>query len=158
MPSVPEVPPRHCEAHHPSKIPLRSGPRVSTFETTRPTAHYFSPAATAGGRPQALIVAHAELERVTAEYYRPFRVGLKEPEFMTSDMRFIGSEVQAQRSFVRAVIAPDVLYGTVQGVDALLENWRYLSLGFKGAVAVMNAVLDWPAGFLPDKKSPSVKT
>ncbi|KAG6618563.1 uncharacterized protein IUM83_01323 [Phytophthora cinnamomi] len=39
---------------------------------------------------------------------------------------------QVQEGFVRTAVAPDVHYGTVQGVEALLENWRYLSLGFKG--------------------------
>ncbi|KAJ8546818.1 hypothetical protein ON010_g11416 [Phytophthora cinnamomi] len=65
---------------------------------------------------------------VAAEYFRLFRFGLQE----ISSMSDRGSEVQIQRSFVHAAIDPDMLYSSMRGVDALLENWQYMSLCYKG--------------------------
>ncbi|KAG7394318.1 hypothetical protein PHYBOEH_005363 [Phytophthora boehmeriae] len=66
---------------------------------------------------------------VAAEYFRLFRHGVRAP---APGMVALGTPcppaASAQRTFLLTTMASDVAYGTVCGIEALLENWRLMTL------------------------------
>ncbi|KAE8986612.1 hypothetical protein PR003_g24949 [Phytophthora rubi] len=67
------------------------------------------------------------LWNVVVEYFRLFRYGLREPLVARQSQ-----EVQpcAQLDFLRATMAPDVLFNAGRGVESIMRNWKYFTLWF----------------------------
>ncbi|KAK1935467.1 bZIP transcription factor 1 [Phytophthora citrophthora] len=72
----------------------------------------------------AAVPSEKTLWNVAVEYFRVFQYG-----FRASDLTNNKSSVQLD--FLRASMAPDVLYNAGRGVEAILKNWTYFSLWFK---------------------------
>uniref|UniRef100_H3GMT3 Uncharacterized protein n=1 Tax=Phytophthora ramorum TaxID=164328 RepID=H3GMT3_PHYRM len=58
---------------------------------------------------------------VAAEYFRVFRYGVKAPGWDAQ------VPVETQRSFLQSTMVPGVASDTGYGVDALIENWGFVT-------------------------------
>ncbi|KAG1690143.1 hypothetical protein DVH05_028351 [Phytophthora capsici] len=68
------------------------------------------------------------LWKVVVEYFRLFRHGLA------------GSAHSEQFKFLRASMAPTVLFNAGRGVDSIMRNWKYFSLWFQDAQVELNGL------------------
>uniref|UniRef100_H3GHJ5 BZIP domain-containing protein n=1 Tax=Phytophthora ramorum TaxID=164328 RepID=H3GHJ5_PHYRM len=79
----------------------------------------------------AAVPSEKTLWNVAVEYFRLFRYGLRASDL--SEQAANSSEPQpcAQLDFLRAAMAPDVMYNAGRGIDSIMTNWKYLSLWFQ---------------------------
>ncbi|GMF42328.1 unnamed protein product [Phytophthora fragariaefolia] len=76
------------------------------------------------------VLSEKTLWNVAVEYFRLFRYGLRDPILVNKAGK--GQEMQpcAQLDFLRATMAPDVLFNAGRGVESIMRNWKYFSLWF----------------------------
>lgn len=65
---------------------------------------------------------------VAAEYFRLFRNGLRAPSRMNLPVGTVAAEFPVQRHFLQTTMTSDVVGSLGCGVDALLQNWRLITL------------------------------
>lgn len=77
------------------------------------------------------------LWNVVVEYFRLFRYGLREPMPARQTQ-----EIQpcAQLDFLRATMAPDVLFNAGRGVESIMRNWKYFTLWFLDVEIELNGL------------------
>ncbi|KAL3657764.1 hypothetical protein V7S43_017336 [Phytophthora oleae] len=107
---------------------------------------------------------------VATKYFRLFRYGYEAPvstpkrispsPFAKTDNKFDTTQLQQpnpQLEFLRGSLSPDVTDGMLCGADALLENWRLLSLYYDDVnVKLKRLEQDGPSGSLVGKTILSV--
>jgi hypothetical protein len=68
---------------------------------------------------------------VAVEYFRLFQFGLRVSEVSKRANAASEAKPSVQLDFLRATMAPDVLYNAGRGVESIMRNWQYFSLWFK---------------------------
>ncbi|GMF27632.1 unnamed protein product [Phytophthora lilii] len=68
---------------------------------------------------------------VAVEYFRLFRFGLREPALPQQSSKTQEMPACAQLDFLRATMAPDVMFNAGRGVESIMRNWKYFTLWFQ---------------------------
>ncbi|ETL48718.1 hypothetical protein L916_01705, partial [Phytophthora nicotianae] len=86
---------------------------------------------------------------VVIEYFRLLRYGFLMPRCTAeSNEASPTSDLHDQEYFLRAVMAPDVAFGELCGVDALIDQWQRYSLFFGSLYFKLNRMEEQPFGAL----------
>ena len=76
---------------------------------------------------------------VVVEYFRFFRFGYRKP----SPTRELSKDMQpsAQLNFLRATMAPDVVFNAGHGLKSIMTNWEYFTLWFQDVEIELNGLV-----------------
>lgn len=85
------------------------------------------------------------VRNVVVEYFRLFRYGFLMP-LHKMESTASAAALQEQEYFLRAVVASDVAFGELYGVDALIDQWQRYSSCFGNLYFQLNRMEQQPLG------------